>query len=635
VVLVYKQVRKNGMLSVLLALVLLLQMTTVVLANEENKSAEKVPKLAVKIDRSDLDQLPRNFRMSTDAFKSYPKNGVMPLRKGLDTLGNSASSSFSETEFVNVLNKLPVPADKVYVVDLRGESHGYLNGTCVSWFAPPSNWGNDGRTIEQVKAIEREQLQQLFKNSPAKVYTFDDNKNILLDPIDFAINRVRTEEEMVKEHGVHYFRLALSDHFRPDDGDVDTFLSFYKALPKDAWLHYHCFAGMGRTTIFAVMADILKNAHDVSFKDIVDRQGILGNTNLSDIPDNKKNWGRKGYIERYQFVKHFYDYVKASPRSLPKTWSQWAKEHDYETYTPDYEGYVWRIDTKNVEKLPRNYRTSNDELKVPEKVNKEMDVSYIPSLKGMDTLHISGSAQCSQLEFNQLMANLKPMALGPIYVVDLRQESHGLLNGNGVSWYGDRDWSNINKTYEHVLIDEKTRLKESLHKNVVLSVLDDEKKAAEPQVEKITSALTEEEMVKNAGANYFRITATDHIWPSSENIDRFMNFVKTLPQNAWLHFHCQAGEGRTTAYMVMYDMMKNPDVSLKDVVYRQYLIGGQYIMFSGSGKNSWKNDYYAEKSRMIPQFYQYVQETVADGFKVPWSKWLKDKEKLSTQAAIQ
>ena len=185
---VYKQVRKNGMLSVLLALVLLLQMTTVVLANEENKSAEKVPKLAVKIDRSDLDQLPRNFRMSTDALKSYPKNGVMPSRKGLDTLGNSASSSFSETEFVNVLNKLPVPADKVYVVDLRGESHGYLNGTCVSWFAPPSNWGNDGRTIEQVKAIEREQLQQLFKNSPAKVYTFDDNKNILLDrwmPIQF------------------------------------------------------------------------------------------------------------------------------------------------------------------------------------------------------------------------------------------------------------------------------------------------------------------------------------------------------------------------------------------------------------------------------------------------------------------
>ena len=632
---VHKKGSKKRIVSILLAFILLLQMTAIVLAKDGSVSAEKTPKLAVKIDRNDIDQLPRNFRMSTDEFKSYPKNGVMPSKKGLDTLGNSASSSFSETEFANVLKKLPTVPDKVYVIDLRGESHGYLNGTCVSWFAPPNNWGNDGRTLEQVKAIEQDQLQQLFKASPAKVYNFDDNKNVLLDQIEFSINRVRTEEEMVKEHGAHYFRLALSDHFRPDDSDVDTFLAFYKTLPKDAWLHYHCFAGMGRTTIFAVMADILKNAHDVSFKDIVDRQGILGNTNLSDIPDSKKNWGRKGYIERYQFVKHFYDYVKDSPRDLPKTWSQWAKEHDYETYTPDYEGYVWRVDTKKVDQLPRNYRSSNDVFKVPEKLNKEVDLTYIPSRKGLDSLYISGSAQCSQLEFNQLMTKLKTMAKGPVYIIDLRQESHGLLNGNGVSWYGDRDWSNINKTYDQIIVDEKTRLKATLNKKTVLSVLDDDKKAADPQLEKITSALTEEEVVKNAGVNYFRITATDHIWPSPENIDRFMNFVKTLPQNSWLHFHCQAGEGRTTAYMVMYDMMKNPDVSLKDIVYRQYLIGGQYTMFTGSGKNSWKNDYYAEKARIIPQFYRYVQENAVNGFKVRWSQWIKENKPVSTESAIQ
>jgi len=160
---VYKKVSKKGILSILLAFILLLQMTAVVLAKDSNNSAEKTPKLAVKIDRNDIDQLPRNFRMSTDEFKSYPKNGVMPSRKGLDILRNSASSTFSETEFVNILKKLPTVPDKVYVIDLRGESHGYLNGTCVSWFAPPSNWGNDSRTLEQVKAIEQEQLQKLFR----------------------------------------------------------------------------------------------------------------------------------------------------------------------------------------------------------------------------------------------------------------------------------------------------------------------------------------------------------------------------------------------------------------------------------------------------------------------------------------
>ena len=621
-------VNRNIFAAMICTMMFFVQMTSLALANGEHTEAgkDKTISPSLKIDRSDLDQLPRNFRISTDEFKTYPKNGVLPSRNGLDTLGNSASSSFSEKEFENVLKKIPVPASKVYVIDLRGESHGYLNGTCVSWFLPPNNWGNEGRSLSLVKGIETEQLKNAYLSSPVKVYNFDDKKNILLEPTEIYVQRVRTEEEMVKEHGANYFRLPLADHFRPEDADVDTFLDFYKTLPKDAWLHYHCFAGMGRTTIFAVMADILKNAKRVSFQDIVDRQGILGNTNLSEIPDSKKNWGRKAYIERYQFVQHFYDYVKMSPEGLPEKWSVWAKKHGYETYTPDYEGYVWRIDTENKEELPRNYRSSEDGWKEPHKKNAEVDAQYIPSREGLDHLHISGSAQYAEQEFQVLLKQLKQQTNGPLYMVDLRQESHGFLNGHGVSWYGDRDWSNINKTPVQIRKDEMERIQSALHKDTVLSGLNEEKKAANPRIEHINTAFTEEEMVTRAGGNYFRITATDHIWPSAENIDTFITFVKKLPKNSWLHFHCQAGEGRTTAYMVMYDMMKNPQVSLKDVVYRQYLLGGQYAMFSGAEKNSWKNDYYAEKTRMIPKFYQYVQENVASGFSMKWSEWLNKKE---------
>lgn len=163
----YRQFKQKGIASFLCALLIILQLTSVALAKEENKDSgkENTPKLALKIDRKDLDQLPGNFRMSTDEFKNYPKNGVMPSRKGLDKLGNSASSCFSEQEFVNVLKQIPVSPSKVYVIDLRGESHGYLNGTCVSWFASPSNWGNDGRSLSMVKGIEREQLQKAFQAS--------------------------------------------------------------------------------------------------------------------------------------------------------------------------------------------------------------------------------------------------------------------------------------------------------------------------------------------------------------------------------------------------------------------------------------------------------------------------------------
>jgi len=76
-------------------------------------------------------------------------------------------------------------------------------------------------------------------------------------------------------------------------------------------------------------------------------------------------------------------------------------------------------------------------------------------------------------------------------------------------------------------------------------------------------------------------------------------------------------------------------VSAKDVVYRQYLLGGQYAMFSGSEKNNWKNDCYAEKARMIPEFYQYLQETAAGNFEVSWSQWLNTNNEIGLQKEIK
>ena len=103
------------------------------------------PKLALKIDRADVNQLPRNFRMGSDKYVGVTKTGIMPTRKGMDTMNASASSCFSEKELEAILKKVPVKPSQFYDVDLRGESHGYLNGTAVSWFAN-HDWGNDGRT---------------------------------------------------------------------------------------------------------------------------------------------------------------------------------------------------------------------------------------------------------------------------------------------------------------------------------------------------------------------------------------------------------------------------------------------------------------------------------------------------------
>lgn len=223
-----------------------------------------------------------------------------------------------------------------------------------------------------------------------------------------------------------------------------------------------------------------------------------------------------------------------------------------------YKGYIWRIDAANKSKLPRNFRTANSAYRTdadPEKAGEGFEAN--PSRKGLATLYASGSAEFSVKEFDKMVPVLKEQAKGPIYIVDLRQESHGLINGTAVSWYGERDWGNLGKSKRAALRDEKSRLKAIKGKDVTMAKLGKAKEPVNPVTVKAESVMSEEQLVKSHGLRYFRIAATDHVWPSAENIDAFIRFTRKLPKDAWLHFHCQAGEGRTTAYMAMYDMMKN------------------------------------------------------------------------------
>ena len=290
-----------------------------------------------------------------------------------------------------------------------------------------------------------------------------------------------------------------------------------------------------------------------------------------------------------------------------------------------YAGFIWRIDSKDKDKLPRNFRTANSAYRTdadPKKAGEGFEAN--PSRKGLATLYASGSAEFSVKEFDKMVPVLKEQAKGPIYIVDLRQESHGLINGTAVSWYGERDWGNLGKSKRAALRDEKSRLESVRGKDVTMAKLGKDKKPVNPVTVKAESVMTEEQLVKSRGLRYFRIAATDHVWPSAENIDAFIRFTRKLPKNAWLHFHCQAGQGRTTAYMAMYDMMKNPDLSLGTILSRQYLIGNNYVAYrvAAPKDGDWKAAYYNQKADMVAKFYQYVQEQHADGFRMSWSKWL-------------
>lgn len=281
---------------------------------------------------------------------------------------------------------------------------------------------------------------------------------------------------------------------------------------------------------------------------------------------------------------------------------------------------VWRIDGKNIDEFPASFRTSLDPFQ-----NKKLK-GDLPSREGLDTLQISGSGMFGAAQFDKMIAKIKVLTSGPIYILDLRQESHGFVNGIAVSSYIDRNWINKGKSTAQVEKDEKAWLRTALEAPIEISVLDSNKKASETYKIVVDTALTELEFVTSRSVNYFRMQGTDHSSFDNDAVDDFVKLYKNLPQNAWLHFHCFAGEGRTTQAMVMYDILRNgKKVSFEDIVKRQYLIGGNDSMkvTASKEKDAYKVSLYKEKAKLLTKFYEYVT-TSPDDLPIKWSQWIKE-----------
>jgi len=251
-----------------------------------------------------------------------------------------------------------------------------------------------------------------------------------------------------------------------------------------------------------------------------------------------------------------------------------------------------------------------------------IDAGYTPSTEGLDELNISGSAQFSEPQLHQLATTLRKLAKGKrVYVIDLRQESHVFLNGNPISWYAEHNWANAGLSLAQVQRDEAERFGALVGKTIhAYGVAHDEKKGH--TTFKVRSCVTEQTAVEDAGFVYVRFPAPDLRWPPAELIDAFIEFVKGIDmEKSWLHFHCHAGTGRTGIFLMLYDKMKNPTVSMEDIAIRHTLTGSEYPLHHSSS-NSFHGKLNAEKSRMMPLLFRYVDENRESGYAVSWSDWL-------------
>lgn len=274
------------------------------------------------------------------------------------------------------------------------------------------------------------------------------------------------------------------------------------------------------------------------------------------------------------------------------------------------------LNAKNEEVLPYHYRACWDPFKILE--------PNLPTRKGLENLNISGSAQFSQLSLKAIINRVVPT--GPFYVVDLRQESHGFLNGDAVSWFIPKDWINKGKTDQEIALSEKQLLDNlKQQKEVTLTTItekDNEGGIADftkLQVA-VQTVLSEKEVADLAKVGYFRLYIPDHLPPSSEKVDSFIAFFLSLPSNAWIHLHCAAGDGRTTTFMALVDMLHNAKkVSFEEIIRRQFLLGGIDLTHLGNPSH-WKYPLAKERLEFLKRFYTYAK-TNTDGFKTAWSSY--------------
>ena len=256
--------------------------------------------------------LPHNFRTSDAKHIRTSLNFT-----GLKFLRASGSGQFSENAFAEILQYLSLPADKVVVVDLRQESHGFINGKPVSWTDGKYNYGNLHKNKSEVERDEH--LRLTFAAQAKKIII-----NPSVDPTKLSVHTVKTERDLVENMGCQYIRLPVTDLNRPSNEVVDQFVEYAKHFSNDEWVHFHCKGGKGRTTTFMTLLDMMRNSHCVSCEEIIARQKLIGGSDLSAVAKADLEKARAAH-ERYEFVQKFYLYCTQVPNFTLK-WSEWLEQ---------------------------------------------------------------------------------------------------------------------------------------------------------------------------------------------------------------------------------------------------------------------------------------------------------------------
>ena len=243
-------------------------------------------------DKSEItkDGMPRNFR-------------------DLSVIGINAiaSAQFSEDELQKLRQKYP--NEKIVIVDLRQESHGFINGRPVLWRSYFEKI-NQNKEISEILSDEKSRLDTAKKDHEIvinEVIKRDKESGWYEDvaPKIITVNQAISEKDLAQKNGFEYQRFSIRDFDIPKAKEFSRMINFIKNLPEDKKIYVHCAGGRGRTAMFLVILDIIKNGKKVELEEIFKRQNKLGGARLDEI-SKEEAWSKKLATERLKMLEDFY-----------------------------------------------------------------------------------------------------------------------------------------------------------------------------------------------------------------------------------------------------------------------------------------------------------------------------------------
>lgn len=251
------------------------------------------------------------FRASTDAIEPHIQRykrdlgrmpPFVPLLDGYSAVKSSGSSQFCLGDqlrrlFSNI-------NDPFVMVDLRMESHGFIDKLAVCFFCP-KNWDLLRTAPDQIESREEADFAGL--TGPQRLYHKIKGTEWLIFKRIVSFSRAMTERQAMEAANIHYERIPIPDHQRPRDTEVEQLLDLFKRYP-DHWMHFHCKAGKGRTTTAMIMRDMWLNAKKISAADIIMRNSIFGAVDLLDLRKLRDSYRLPFAQERMVFLYAFYKF---------------------------------------------------------------------------------------------------------------------------------------------------------------------------------------------------------------------------------------------------------------------------------------------------------------------------------------